>query len=54
MATPDTPDDTPSDTLAHPGAGQLCAACRKPLGEKYLRLGRTTRPGCRAQAGGAR
>jgi hypothetical protein len=33
---------------------QLCAICLKPLEDAYIRLGRTTHPGCRATAGGAR
>jgi hypothetical protein len=32
----------------------LCTICREPLGETYIRLGRTTHPACRATAGGAR
>jgi putative DNA primase/helicase len=32
----------------------LCPICGKPLGESYIRLGRTTHPACRATSGGDR
>jgi hypothetical protein len=50
-------DEMPSPPVADATGATpqpLCAICSRPLGEAYVRLGRTTHPGCRATAGGAR
>jgi hypothetical protein len=51
-------EEEPSPPVAGTSAAtaqpDVCTICDNPLGEIYVRLGRTTHPGCRAKAGGER
>jgi hypothetical protein len=43
-----------ADVAQNAEAPVLCNICLNPLEDAYIRLGRTTHPGCRAKTGGSR